>query len=90
MCALQVIVEEAMLLVEGGLVPGVPCIYHPDSSHATLACLLRWPQSHHFRVQATLAKLGCILCGSCLHAHAAGESLDADTGAQQRSAVGVL
>ena len=74
------------MLVEGSSVHELPCICHTDSGHATSAPLQHWLQA----ATAALAKLGCMLCGSCLRAHAASESLNAEAGVQQRSAVGVL
>ena len=74
------------MLVEGSSVPGIPCICHLDSRHATSAPLQHWLQA----ATSALAKLGCMLCGSCLHAYNVSESFDADDGAQQAAVVGVL
>ena len=66
--------------------PGIPCICHLDSRHATSAPLQHWLQA----ATSAPAKLGCMFCGSCLQAHNVSESLDAYYGMQQRSVVGVL
>ena len=83
-------VKEGMLLVERGLVSGNPLYMSPGQYLCNISLPLALASKPPIQGLGYATQAGCILCGSCLHVHAAGKSLDADASVQHRSAVGVV